>query len=375
MRKQVFIKIYDSAGVYKGLFTDFAFSSFTKDINGGIGDIEIIIPRKFDDFDEAIEVGNELRIIVADKEAIQGQVVCSAEINEVDAFGGPSESVRIFCSGYLFQLALDILEDDKTVYFNYSSQELSTTIKDILDKFNAENSVSKVDYASGSVEDTGISESVEIYLNTPLEALRHTISKSAGEHYFYVGADNVFYLKEIADAPKHLFVFGKDIVDISYNRNTKSTRTGVLFYNGLTDIDDDLVFKLYTKNVDKHGRRIERWRDSRFKEAGANKFSNRFLDLYGDVINTVSLRIIDSNLANGYDIESIEVGDTCKVLNVRENPALTDNMLITSVTYSVDYVDIVIADTSEYVERTLQEFRNMFNMFAFEDNLPKQYTI
>lgn len=376
--KSIYIKIYDIDGNYLGVYTDFIFTSFTSSINGGLGDLQVTVPRRFDEYEEAqIALGNELQIWVSDKDNKNGVLIYSGEIDSIDASAGENEQVSINCSGYVYQLALDILEDAQTVYFKYLSEELADMAKDVIDKYQTNNSQARVNYDTGTIADTGKSKTLELFLDTPLEALNSIIELTDGDWYFHIDATNTIYMQEIPTTPTHYFVFGKDIISLEYNRNTRETRTGLIFSNGLTTLDSDLVFKLYKDDtaIASYGRRFERKRDERYVQSGADDLGSRFLSLYKDPINTVNIRIIDNNLANGYDIESIKVGETCKVLNTQSIPALTDNMLITTVNYNIDYVDITVIDRTKYIERSIQDMRNTYNMFAFSDNLPTSYDV
>lgn len=376
--KNAYVKIYDIDENYLGMFTDFVFTSFVSSINGGLGDLKVVIPRKFDEYDQAqIELGNELRIYIADTDAPSGTLVYSGEIDSIDASVSDNEDVSINCSGYVYQLALDVHEDSQTVYFKYTSEELADIVKDVIDKYNITNPQARINYTADSVTDTGKTKTLEVFLDTPLEVLFSVIRLSDSDWYFHIDATNTLYFQEIPTTPTHYFTFGKDIVSLNYNRNTRDTKTGILFSNGLTTLDEDVVFKLYKDDtaVTNYGRRFERIRDERYVEDGADELGARLLSLYSEPINTVTLRVVDNNLDNGYDIESIKVGDTCKVLNTSEIPALTDNMLITTIQYGFDYVDITVIDRNKYIERSLQEMRNTYNMFAFSDNLPTAYTV
>lgn len=376
--KNAYVKIYDIDGNYLGMFTDFVFTSFVSSINGGLGDLKVVIPRKFDEYDQAqIELGNELRIYIADTDAPSGTLVYSGEIDSIDASVSDNEDVSINCSGYVYQLALDIHEDSQTVYFKYTNEELADIVKDVIDKYNITNPQARISYTADSVVDTTKTKTLEVFLDTPLEVLFSVIRLSDSDWYFHIDATNTLYFQEIPTTPTHYFTFGKDIVSLNYNRNTRDTKTGILFSNGLTTLDEDVVFKLYKDDtaVTNYGRRFERIRDERYVEDGADELGARLLSLYSEPVNTVTLRVVDNNLDNGYDIESIKVGDTCKILNTSEIPALTDNMLITTIQYSFDYVDITVIDRNKYIERSLQEMRNAYNMFAFSDNLPTAYTV
>jgi hypothetical protein len=379
MKKQVFIKTYDTTGTFKGVFYDFIFSQFNKSLNGGLGDLTVTIPRKFDEYnsDGAISLGYELRVYIADSENPSGLQIYSGEVQKIDVKAGDTENVSIQCMGYIFQMALDILESSRVVKFNYASQDLSLIIKDIIDKHRAVSSKHKINYSATSVPNCGVSKGAEFYVTTPLKAIGHIVGQAPSTWFSRVGADNILYFNQISSVPNHYFIMGKDVIDIAIARNLQDVRDHILISNGMPAEDPNYIFQMYTNasaSAD-WGRRIEYKRDERFKSTTntATNYATRFLDVYKAPINQVQLRIIDSNLAGGYDIEDVEPGDTCKVLNVEDNEALSDNMIITEVSYNIDYIDLKVEDTTSYVARLFDQVNEQANMQGNEDNVPITY--
>ena len=382
MKKQVFIKTYSKTGTFKGVFFDFAFSSFTKSLNGGLGDLRVVIPRKFDEFstNDDIELGNELKIFIADDEAPNGLQIYSGEIDDITPSVGTTESVQISCSGYIYQLATDILEySSSTIYKAYGSQDISAILKDMLDNYQARRDDDRITYDVGAttIDSAGKNIILKIYLNSPLQALSHTAQQADSDWFWRIGVDNNFYFNAIPTKATHLFQFGKDVASLSTNRNIRETKTGIMVTNGLASGDGDAILKLYSDAtaITTYGRRFKSKRDGRYKAGSstADEFGARFVALFKDPINTVNLRILDSNLANGYDIENIEPGDTCKITNIESNDALTSNMLITTVTYNTDYVDLTVMDTNRYVDRQFMDRKDEHDLVAYTDDQKQTY--
>ncbi len=63
----------------------------------------------------------------------------------------------------------------------------------------------------------------------------------------------------------------------------------------------------------------------------------------------------DNNLGAGYDIESIEPGHTCKILNLNDSDVVGDNMVITSVQYMMYLWDVsnVKLDIMSVIHQTM----------------------
>ena len=384
MKKQIFIKTYTNAGVFKGVFFDFIFSSFSNSLNGGLGDLTVTVPRKWDEYnsDSAIVIGYELKIYIADEENTSGIQIYSGEIDSINAsVSGGGESVTINCSGYVHQLATDLMEyAGKTIYKKYTTTEISAIIKDMLDNYQARRGDDRITYDVGAttIDSTAKSITLEVFCESPLEAIQHASIEADSDWFWRIGVDNNFYFTDIPTTPTHLFQMGKDIIEINTNRNIRDTKTSILVTNGLASGDGDVIMQRYTDSTAtaEYGRRIERKRDGRYKATAgkADEFANRTLDIFKDPINVVKIRVIDSNLAGGYDIESIKPGDTCKIINITDNDALSDNMLITTITYSIDYVDLTLADTTSFVNRELLNRKNDNRIVAFTDDQPHTYT-
>ncbi len=379
MRKQVFIKTYTSAGVYKGTFYDFVFSQFSENLNGGLSDVAVTIPRRFDQYnsDGALDLGYELQIWVADTEAPNGIQIGSFEINEITPSVSNTETVTIGCSGYIFQLALDLWDDVGKVYQKYESLDPSVMMQDVIDKYNVANSKHKIHYTATSIALTGKSETIEFYAISPLEAIQMAAGLADVNWFWRVDKSNNLYFSAMPTSATHMFIMGKDIQSLKINRSIRDMKTGVLFSNGLSDDDPEYVFDLYSNAaaIASYGRRFQRISDNRYtKSSGsAQEMCSRVVGLYKAPLNTVSLRVLDSNQGNGYDIESINVGDTCRILNINSNDALTSNMLITSKVYNIDYVDLTVVDARKYIDRLIMERRQQADAAAFNQQLPHNY--
>lgn len=379
MNKQVFIKTYARDGTYKGVFFNFSFSSFQMSLNGGVGDLTVIIPRKFDEFnnDGAISLGYELRIYISDKESISGKLIYSGEIDDINPSVGADETVTINCSGWISQLADDLLESSQNILFEKTSVDISAMIKDFIDAYKAARTDDKISYTASSIATTGKTANLKVYGESPLSAIIAAARMADVNWFFRVGADNIFYFNAIPTTPTHYFMFGKDIAELKINRNIRDTKNAVLFANGLGSGDPQSVLKLYSDSgsITSFGRRVSKQRDGRYRDSSSiDEAAGRELDAYSQPINVVTLRIVDSNNTNGYDIESIKPGDTFKVLNISANDALTSNMLITTVTYNIDSVDIVATDTIQYVDRLLSDMGNKMTGENIDLTLPSTYT-
>lgn len=381
-KKEVYVKTYDVNGNIKGFFYDFQFNGFKKSINSGLGQLIVSVPRQFDDFGEGTEIdqGYELRVYIADQEAPNGLQVFSGFIGKINAIATSRELVSLVAYGYLAKLGLDVLKDGTNTSIKYREADyadISDIFEDIIDKYTAVNTSSPINYTVSSVASGGKQVAVDFVNSTYEEALSEVRRLSDSDYYYYLDETNVFNFNQISSIADHLFIFEKDVIRIENKKSLLDMRNGLLFWNGQQEGDPDFIYKFFedTASISTYGRQIGQRRDGRFaNSASVEEWGSRYLAANKDPINSLTMRIIDSNLANGYDIESIDPGDTCKVLNISTNSALTDNMLITSVDYRIDYVEIEVADVTSYLDRNIFELGKFINDRTYSDSGPINYT-
>jgi hypothetical protein len=110
-----------------------------------------------------------------------------------------------------------------------------------------------------------------------------------------------------------------------------------------------------TTSEDQFDDRWEVYTDSRVTQGTtADRMSESELDLKKDAEVKVSIEILDNNgKESGYDIESIEPGDTCKFTGFNDitSQTFTDNMRILSVDYTPDSVKLEIEKLDPSIAR------------------------
>lgn len=370
MNKELYIKAYNTSGALTKYISEFAFSEPTETINGGAGVLNLAIPNKAEDLTNQIERGYQIKVVAHDGVET---TVYNGRVDEIKSSIGDLEQTTIVCSGYIAELAQNLHEDGGVVRFNYIETAIEDIVKDILDKHNTSLSTAKVDYNGSSIGTTGKNITVKFFASTVLEAIRSVVNQADKGWFFRVGSDNVFYLFETPSTPDHYFTIGCDVAKLQLVESDRTKITRYLFFNGRTENEPDNIFKLYSSGAT--DRRFLIKRDNRFTvEASVDERADRILNTFGDGTGQVTARIIDSNIGGGYNIESINIGDTCKFLNVDSNLNLPSNGVIVSKLYSKDYVDIVIEDSEEYVSRMLIEQRQRQNLAEFNEELPESYT-
>lgn len=258
----------------------------------------------------------------------------------------------------------------------YLSQDPSNILKDILDKFTAQGG--KLDYAVGTVDLTGTVVSYTFNTNLVQEAIKKIIELCPQDWYFRVGADDKVYLKAKSTGVDHKFCIGRNV---SYYRQEKRLENIVnyIYFKGKN------FFKKYSNSgsVSAYGRYSQKIVDDRVTNvATADIMANTILNKLASPEIRITIRVTDNNNINGtgYDIESIKVGDTCKIFNATSKAEnLWDSILwdedmwdyditntagtilqIQKITYKPDYVELEISNRQPDINKRIEDInRNL----------------
>jgi hypothetical protein len=194
----------------------------------------------------------------------------------------------------------------------YRLQDPSEILKDALDKFTAQGG--KLDYSTGTVDLTGTSMQYEFNTTTFQEVVQKIVDLCPQDWYLRVGADDFIYLKPKASTAMHKFTIGKNVTYYKQEKRLENIVnyiyfTGANFYKKFIN----------TGSVSAYGRYVQKIVDDKVPDAGtATIIANNILNKLSAPEIRVTLKVLDSNNAvneSGYNIESIKVGDTCKIFN------------------------------------------------------------
>lgn len=220
----------------------------------------------------------------------------------------------------------------------YLSQDPSNILKDILDKFTAMGGL--LDYDTGTVDLTGTTVSYQFNTAMVQEALQKIVELAPEDWYFRIGADNKVYFKPKSSSVDHKFYIGRNV---KYYKQEKRLENIVnyIYFKGKD------FFKRYsnTSSEGVYGRYAKKMVDERVtKVATADTMANTILDRMATPEIRITIDVVDSNNTEGkgYDIESIKVGDTCKIFNATtKGENLWDSMM-----WDVDSWDYDVTNTA-----------------------------
>lgn len=337
---------------------DVTFSGFTKRINAGNSDCQLILARAFDDYgeDEDISLGNIVEIYINDEDD-NNLLIYSGYISTIRPITeGGKEKVEIQLLGQQTRLAKAILKNSTqttlytdttaglTTVASGSASDLGLVMRAIITRWQAEETNPIITTSIGQCKNTSTTETYTFTSRTYLEAINIIKDLSPSSlWYWYLDENNVFNFRSDA-ITEHTFYYGKHVTSLKIEKRIDTIVNFVLIYNRDTGSP---IYRMYTDNnsVNLYGTRTLKIQNkSIISTAIADKIGARIIDELKNPDVRVEMDIIDNNeSSDGYDIESIRPGDTFKLRGVNDALANTiyDDMQITEVQYRLDGARII----------------------------------
>lgn len=320
--KHYFYRVYDGADFIE-IWSDDVISlpSFRSNINSGPGQLVIKLGRPFDDFGEDIDVklNNRVECYVVDNSQTNGLLIYSGYISGYKpVLQGDTQFVEVTCFNYSSELQRLLFRDSGgATTVTYSSYDPAAIMRDVIDKLQLLGS--SLTYTSSSIQDTNTIASYTFNTNTGKEVFDKIIELCPVGWYWRIDPDNVVYLQPKNVFADHIFTIGLNIENLETYRRIEDLVNTVYF----TGSGDPALFYKYenTGSQDAYGRYERKIVDQRVSLAAtASLISNRLIDSQKDPEIRSRFTIVDDNGPSydmGYDIESIKVGQTLKVLNLK----------------------------------------------------------
>jgi len=356
-KKQIIIKVFKNTGTFVTLWEDGDFKEFEKSTNGGLGECIITLARKFDYSGDDLQLDNRIEIFVSDKDTVNltkgsndsAKKIYSGYISQIErGVEGKRENIIVRVLGYYTKLAMDIFKSGATTSIDLATTDPSDMIMAIIDRYRAETVSPQINYRTDDIQDTSTTPGYTFKMMTYKEAVDKVISMTPANWFWYIDVDGYFYLKPAATTPTHKFIFGRHFTSMQADISMEKIRNTVLIWNGVTGVGE--IYKLHTdvNSVTDYGRRVEKmFNYNSDDEATLDIIADKFIAENKDPEIVLTCKILDNNLNSldkGYDIESIEPGDTCffEGFDGEFKNILRENMLITNVRYTPEEVTITV---------------------------------
>jgi hypothetical protein len=389
--KNIAIKIYSPQGEFLKEWKNGKLDGFTKEINSGLGECLITLGEKMDYQGIDLSLGNILDILVADKNTEGGyERVYSGYISMIEPIiDGYKEEVLVHALGHHTKLSLDILKNgSQIILYSNTTNGLSTSdpaeeadtgliIRAIIERYRAETDNPIIYSTLSSIPLTTETAVYTIAMKTYRESLDSVASMLPAGYFWYLDQDGLFSIKSKGTTPTHYFQFGKHFKAIRIERSMEKIRNFLLIWNGETSGG---VFKKYEDaySIAQYGRRFDSIVDYGIDDTtSADKIGAKFIAENKNPSVKLVCEIIDNNIddVNGYNVESINPGDTCRFIGFDSSltDILEDNMLITKVDYFFDRVIIEVelrkSGVVNWQSKTASRVRDLASY-----NVPESYT-
>jgi hypothetical protein len=368
-KKQVYARVSNSSDQLLADWKNIDFRGYSKELNAGLSECVIGLGVPFDYDSADLKAGNDVKIIVSDMDTSAGTqsgesgalVVYQGYISliERDVDGG-REAVTVHLLGYYTLLALDYLKNgSQTTLYSNSSTGLTTTsgsqsaadiglmMRTVIDRYRAETTNPRISYRSTyDIPDTSTTANYRFEQKTYREAMDDLRSLAPTDVYWYVNELGNVSFKTKPTTTTHLFQFGKHFTSVHVEHSLEKVRNFFLLWDGKTS---SYVYKHYQDDasIGAYGRRADAVNDFGIDASGAaDAIGAKLLAESKDPAIKVTCTILDNNGEDGrgYDIESIQPGDTCSFIGFSSglSDIFNENMLITKVDYRLDQAVIEV---------------------------------
>jgi len=297
---------------------------FTKTRNAGLGQCAIRLNYKFGEF--ASQLSNVVKIYCINDANPTGKLIYTGIVSQqYEVFGSGLQYTELILLGIQSLLMNAYYKNGATYSVTHTNDDVSTILEAIVDHFQTVYSGSLISYTGASIDTIGTDVTYTFDQKKWLQAIEGAFDLAGEGWYWYINEAGVLHLHQNPTSATHLFTVGKDIENIQVERSVeKIINENYLNYNGGTDTASDATSK------STYGVREQYNDDQKITNATtAGKFTDKNVIDNKDPKTKTKLTI-NSQFA----IEDINVGDTCKVLNLPfTSSVLSDNMVIERIDY------------------------------------------
>ena len=319
--------------------------SFASQINGGFGQCALDLNLPFDDFGEGTDVDfmHIVKIYVSDENNTLGRLVYTGFISAYKPYiDGGKQGVKVTLLGLVSLLSFAYYKSGASFTVAHVGVDPSAIMKAIIDHFNTIYSGSLLGYnaVGTTVDSVGVNVTYTFTEEKWLDALTHIFGTVGAGWYWHIDKLGQLYLKQKPVTATHKFTIGKDVevVEVDKSAETVDNKCRVKYGASTSDYND-------ATSITRFGTRESIVTDNSIQDAttAAQRATQEVND---NKVEKIKARItINSN----YDLETIEVGDTCQILNLsKDQSTFNNNMLIVSVAYNFDKVTVELEQQTKF---------------------------
>lgn len=327
--KKVIYKIYDLAGAYVKTLPDIVISkpSFSWAINQGRGEMVIDLALEISDFAEnwentIIKFNYRIKVFINDVDTTgavkiyDGYITFYEPVKQEDG----TEYIRLHIVSTTKLLADKLVLDGTSTTLAFASVDPSNIAKNLLDRAG-----NVINYSGGTVAQTGTTVTYTFQYVTYMEALKTVLELCPSFWYWYVDAENYFWLQHSTfDTVDVKLMLGREVVDVRAAKSVEELYNSVYFVGG----GSPQLYKLLqrTSSIMEYGQRDYKMQDGRVTVAAtATTIMTKFLDEHDHPLSLLTAKVVDNNIVTGigYDIESLHPGMTVQVNDPTQSFSIT----------------------------------------------------
>lgn len=371
--KRFTVKVFDKAGTtFKGVLNQQEKYGFQEVVNAGQGEMTMRIP--FDIYEEVGLVNTDLiEIWVQDKDTTGTRIYSGYVYKIIKSYTDtPIVTISILGYGSRFGFVPD-MSSTTTISVERLSMTITNAITDVIDKFKTTIGDSLVNYGSGTIETNATTLSYTANCKSTLEVIERYREMMGGDWFWTVDGDRVFRFGTYANQTLHTLIMGKDVYSLEVEESIDDITNLFILWNGLQVDDDRLLAYGYYNGASQtaYWLRFKKQTDGRLTDSTSmNALGTAFITANKNPNKLIKLKIKDNNYGEGYDIESIKVGHRLQILN-NDNPDLYNGtLLVTGITYTPEYLTVMVADERSLTSRELSKIRKELDQTVYEDVVP-----
>ena len=364
--KKFIYKIYQNDGTYIGTLPvrlptvpdrtqilPVNLPSITSEINNGQGSLTIETNQKFDDFGEGgiIDHNNIVKLYVWDSMNHTTPVLIYTGIilTYIPFISGGNEGVKIQCVGRSHELSTGYYTSGGNYDFN-KNQKASAIFQDIITNFQAVYAASDIAYTGASVEDSTTVLNLDFSKKKWKEAIDEVLKIAPAGWWWSIEPDGTANFKSKPSFATHTFNLRKNCEKIEVNKSMESVINNVIVSSSAPATPHTASD---ATSISAYGDRRKYITDTQIQDnTTAQARADKEVADNKDIKRRTTITINST-----YDIESIKVGETCKILNYDDSGSLLDsNMRIVRIQYNGMTAQLTLEDNFQDLNKNLKNF-------------------
>ena len=377
--KDFTLRIFKPNGVFIKTLVSFSWQTIKFQTNGGCGQFVFALPNKFDDFGEGsvISAGNRVELWSTDIDTQPtGTLIYSGWIDTYSSkIAGQVQEVQVTCFGWVTLAKKGLLTDLTNVLWATTpgtpylqagvviggSANIVAIAQKALTLFNAYQTYSPITYTATSMDTISVTLSYLFDKVMITDLLNTVVSQLPAGSYWYIGADNVLQIRLKPTKPTHTFTFGKTFSEVDPLTTADHVANNIIIEtNNVTGVGlknlsyyhDAVSFPYLLWNVQTNSTFVQ--------QSDIDTYGNTQLAATKGVQRKHSIIVIDKSISEnygleGYAIEKIRPGDTCKIRGFNDitSQSFPDNLQIVGIERTPYTVKLELESLQDSIARQL----------------------